>query len=510
MFKYLPLLLLLIFSFIFFTYRLDRNPPGFFIDESINGFEASSILKTGGFSSNGEFFPRMFLNPGEVIRNHAIFVYPVALSMMIFGNNELSVRLTSVFFSIMIILLLFIKMRKQYPIAVYFGILLWPFTSWVFLLSRIGMDFIFCAFLFTCALLLIDNFLHFNLSVKNLTLFGLVCITLFFSYAPGKILAPGLLLIVFIINIISKNALTVKIRNAVLLLTAALIILLLSYQYILDNSFFYRSDELMIQCKQPPVVCFARNIMSHFSWQSYFENTYTPKDFPVITHSIPDTSLLPKIFIPFLLIGFFYVLRKAYSRNYSSLTSIFLFLLATIPASLTIRGFDSYRSVALLPFLFIFSIEGFNLILINIQKLNKYAGIIFCCIVIILSLFFLSSDIQKMQNYEFNTSAASYSGWQFGYKKIDNFIKTHYDNYDLFLVSSQIAYLPNLYIRFYDPYQQFGKIKILTSESIKLATSQTLFALSPAEINLLPKFHQQYQIYYPNQKDVAFILGNIY
>lgn len=508
--KYLPLLLILIFSFVFLAHKLDRNPPGFFIDESIYGFEASSILKTDGFSSNGEFLPRMFLNPGESIRNHSIFVYPVALSIAIFGNSEFSVRLTSVFFSIMIALLLFIKMRKQFPIAVYFGILWWPFTSWVFLLSRIGMEFIFCSFLFTYALLLIDNFIHFNLSVKNLTLFCLVCITLFFSYAAGKILAPGLLLIVFIINIFSKNGFNAKIRNVIFLAIVTLIIFLLSYQYVIDKSFFYRSDELMIQCKQSPVICFVQNIMSHFSWQSYFGNTYTPKDFPVITHSIPDTSLMPKIFIPFLLIGFFYVLKKAYRKNYPSLISIFLFLLATIPASLTIRGFDSYRSVAILPFLFIFSIEGFNLIFVNIQKLNKLAGLIFCVIIAISSLFFVLSDIQKMQNYEFNTSAASYSGWQFGYKEINDYIKNHYDDYDLFLISAQIGYLPNLYIRFYDPYQQLNKIQILSSQTIKMASPRTLFALAPQEANLLPNFHKQNQIFYLNQKDVAFILGTVY
>lgn len=510
---YLTITMLIILPLTIFTYHLDKNPPGFFIDESIYGFEAYSILKTKGFSSSGEFLPLLFLNPGETIRNHSIYTYFVIPFIAMFGLNEFSVRLTSVIFSISLFFIIYILLRnKASEFSILLASFMWPLTSWVFLLSRIGMEFIATGFFYILTIYLLNKIhaLYKDTQLKYYVFsLGIAIFFLFYIYAAGKILALGLMCVAIILFLRKR----ISMINILILLILFSITLFMSVNYIRDKSFFYRVDELK-QCKQYIPVCLLKNFATHFSYRSYFSNTYIPPDFSVLTHSIMGTSLIPKFLLPFLLIGSLLLLFKASKGDFFSRLLLLSFFLGTVPASLTIRGFDSYRSVALVPILYIAIVYGIDVVFNVIKKLPP---VIFSITIFALITLILYAGIQELKilvDYEKKTVVATYSGWQFGFRQIFQYFTQHSGYYNKLIATNSIAYLPNLYMRFYDPENNYKKnlLQGHNENSRILGVSddnqQVLYALRPDEISF-KNFLIKKIIYYPNGTDIAFYIGII-
>lgn len=493
--------ILVILPLIVLTNRLEYNPPGFFIDEAIYGFEAYSLIKGNGHSSSGELLPRLFLNPGESIRNHSAYTYFIIPFIYFFGFTEFAIRLTSVFFSVGLLLLIFILMKdKVKKGSLYLLALYWPFIPWVFLLSRIGMEFIATAFFFTLTLLVLNRI--YSAKYPSSFSYALLFISignLFYIYAAGKVLATGFMAISIGIMLYKKT----KIATIVIFMALYMVIYALSIPYMLDKSFFYRIDELK-QCQTSAFICFANNIMTHFSPYSYFKKTYLPPDFAVPTHSITDTPLVPIFFAPFLLLGAIVLVKKCFKKDGFCLLVSYSAVLAIIPASLTIRGFDSYRSVSLLPLVVILSIYGFDMCLIWLKKLGRAPMFLFISLSITLMLLEITTITNKLNLYEYQVHAASYSGWQYGYRNIFTYFKEYYQDYDGFRVTPQVAYLPFLYLRFFDPAASYVKIQIGGIDY--QSNEKILYAIRPEEVSM-NDFVIKKVIYYPNNKDIAFYIG---
>lgn len=498
------IILLILVPLFVLTYRLSYNPPGFFIDEAIYGYEAYSLITTKGHSSSGEFLPRLFLNPGETIRNHSAFTYFTIPLIYLFGISEFSVRLTSVLFSLGLLFLILLLLRTKVTIfSLCLIVLFWPFIPWVFLLSRIGMEFIGTAFFFTLTTYILSrmyNMKDFSIYSYILLIFSIG--NLFYIYAAGKILALGLM-IFSILLLISKK---INIYRILTLTGLFISSLALSIPYVIDGSFFYRVDELK-QCRVNKIYCFGSNLLSHVSPNSYFKKTYLPPDFSVPTHSITDTPLIPLFFAPFLIIGLIIILKNAFKKNFFSLLIVYCTILAMIPASLTIRGFDSYRSVGLLPIIIIISLLGFDACLRWIRLFNIKLVFIFVIFSFSIASIEIYSLFNKITAYEQLTHVASYSGWQYGYRAIFTYFTDHYTEYDHFLVTDKVAYLPKLYLRFFDPGGSCPKIKIGSTEYQN--SKRTLYAIRPEELSW-DNFKIKHTIYYPNENDAAFYLGVFY
>lgn len=485
-------------SFSIFTHRLEHNPPGFFIDEAIYGFEAYSILNNGGRSSSDELWPRLFLNPGAERRDHGIYTYLVMPFIRVLGMNEFAVRFTSVFGSLSLLICIIVLSKSiASTTSIALATPLWPITSWAFLLSRIGMEFIWTALLFTLALILL-HVIHTDRAHvhRNAFLLSIVLAMLFYVYAAGKVMAPALLAlgILFLLRDGPSR------ESLAILLVPFSLAALLSLPYIIDASFFYRFDELK-ECETSPAVCLLGNLLSHFDYRSYFADTYVPHDFYVFSHSISGTSLVPRYLSPFLILGLSAVVYRAIRRNDVSLLLLAAVFVASVPSSLTIRGFDSYRSVALLPLIFIFIIGGVDIVMQLLARLpNMILGNL-CLLLISIAIFYLSTrELNTLFAYEYNTEAATRFGWEFGTKEIFNYFIDHYHEYDAFRITEDIAFLPRLYVRFYDPRKEYSKIQVGGIDQARRGS--VLYAVRPGEISrehlLLRKI-----IYYPNGHDEA-------
>jgi len=494
--KSIVVVLLVLFPCLIFIYRLQFNPPGFFIDESIYGFEAYTILKTGGFSSSGEFLPRLF-DPGH----HGLYTYLVAPFIGLFGMNEVSVRLASVFSSISLLVVLYFLMRNRvFEWSILLTALWWPLTSWVFLLSRNGMELMTYALITTLVLWTLIK-MNDSKGISNLYIlwFDILTVFLFFIYPAGMIMAPGYWMLALVVMARKR----VPIQYILKLILAPAIILLLSLPYIQDHSIFYRSHELTSGCGVGVFTCLINNVASHFDFRSYFANTYLPPDFPVSSHSIIGTSLILRPLAFFLLAGVLVCLYKLIKRDSFSALLLAGFVLGIIPATLTIRGFDSYRSVALLPILFMIIMLGFDACIRLIRGLPSVWRVFSLVIFLAGTVYFGCQEVKYLFGYEDQIRAAVH--WEYGYRLIYNYFLDHYSQYDEFVVTDTIAYEPDLYIRFYDPDSLHTKIRTGSMSDMD-GNSKALFAARRWEVDL-SRFTVYNTIYYPNGHLAAFYIG---
>ncbi len=492
--------LLVLFPLFVFTYRLQHNPPGFFIDESINGFEAYTVLKTGGFSSSGEFLPRLFRH-GSAMRNHGLYIYLITPFIGLFGMNEVSVRLTSVVSSISLLAVLYFLLRvRMSEWSVLLTALWWPLTGWVFLLSRIGMEMITFALISTLVMwTLIKMYDSKEISNRHVLLFDTLIVVIFFIYAVGKVMALGYVMLALVVFVRKR----LPIQCTLKLILAPVTILLLSVPYILDSTLLFRADELITECTAGFFNCLVRNVASHFSYSSYFANSYIPSDFDVYTHSIIGTSLIPRPLSVFLLIGLLVWLYRLLKRDFFAASMLAVILFGIGPTSLTIRGFDSYRSIALLPIIFILITLGLDACVWMVKRLPSLLQVFSLMVFLSGTLYLGHQEVKNLFDYEYNKKAAI--DWHYGYRQILDFFLERYDQYDALIVTDTIAYVPNLYIHFYDPDGLLTKIKIGSWSDVD-GNPKVLLAARPWEVDLA-KFTVYKIIYFPNGYDIAFYIG---
>lgn len=85
-----------------------------------------------------------------------------------------------------------------------------------------------------------------------------------------------------------------------------------------------------------------------------------------------------------------------------------------------------------------------------------------------------------------------------------DYIDEHYQEYDRFVVTKYIAYGPEIYIKYFDPQEQYKKIQI--GSITQTSSPRTLYVIRSYE---LPKenFLVKHIIYYPNNRDAAYYIG---
>ena len=149
------LLIVLIIASFFRLYNLSGTnsaPPGLYPDEAINGNNASEALDTGNFKV---FYPE---NNGR----EGLFINIQAVSIKIFGNKPLALRLPSAIFGILTILGIYLFSATLFNNAS-IGLLSAFFTAisfWHINFSRIGFRAIMAPFLLVWALYLLIKSLN--------------------------------------------------------------------------------------------------------------------------------------------------------------------------------------------------------------------------------------------------------------------------------------------------------------------------------------------------------------
>ncbi len=144
--------IIVLFSFFVRIYAISSFPKSMFSDEALNGYEAYSILKTGR-DEYGTPFPITFKAFGDY--RPGLNIYATVPSVAIFGLNEFAVRLPSVIFScltVLVVMLIGLNLFKNKKIAALSGFAM-AISPWSIQFARMSHEANLTTFLVTLGIL---------------------------------------------------------------------------------------------------------------------------------------------------------------------------------------------------------------------------------------------------------------------------------------------------------------------------------------------------------------------
>lgn len=465
------LLLIVILAAAFRFSYLVYNPPSLNWDEISHGYNAYSILKTGG-DQWGQKFP--------IFNFRAYGDYPTTLNLYltipfiaIFGLTEFAIRFPHALFGTLTVISIYYlafgitkKRNVSLLAALLAGIEPWyVFSSRSVLQSNLSVFFLITAGAFfvnreknkwMLPLSFVSLFLtlfayHTTRIFSPLMLFGLLIIyrNEFFDFLKRNKVWGSILSIFiagfFILSVVILRTPESRARSGVL--------------FLIDQGAVNRIESLRTVSKLPDTVkrliynrpvyfveAFSKNYISYFSPQFLFLQGGTQYQF-----SIPGRGLLNPVGLPFFYIGL--VLLIIYSFKNKNYRVILLWIiLAPIPASITNESFAVIRATTTLPIPEILVALGFYWVIGKIGK--KFATVITVIFFVAMYLFAENYFVDYFSSYRANYSWS----WQYGYQQVVDYSKNHYSDYDKIIVTKKYGE-PHEYFLFflkYDPAKYLG------------------------------------------------------
>ncbi len=458
---YLILTFLVSAAFLLRYMLLNSLPPSLNWDEVSHGYNAYSIMKTG-MDEWGQKFPLVnFRGYGD---------YPLPLNLYLtipfiffLGLTEFAIRLPHVILgSLTVISTFFVAwgLTKDKNISLLSALLV-AISPWTLFTSRFVLQSNLSIFLLTTS---VACFLNREYSKKLLTLSFLLLGLSLFAYNTTRILAPLILISIWLLH---KNKKIWSFRNilTIILFFLPLPFILLSSNArarsfavsIIDQGAINKIENLRNETKLPTFLSkavynrpvyfvskFATNYIGYFSPQFLFLKGGTQYQF-----SVPDNGLLYWINLPFFYIGLLIFLLKALKREDSYLLVLAILVLAPIPAAMTSEKFAVLRSSAMIPIPMILSAIGFYFVLDKVKDKYKFvSAFLYMFILLLLSANYL---MVYSTSYLLHYS----QDWQYGYKEVAQFINQNTDNYAKIVMTKKYGE-PHEFILFYleiDPFR---------------------------------------------------------
>ncbi len=449
------LIFILLTAFLLRITYITLVPPSLNWDEASLGYNAYSVLKTGK-DEWGRVMPVSF----EAFGDYKLpgYVYTLVPFIAVFGLNDTAVRLPSILFgslSIVLLYLLVSEITKEKKWAVLSALLL-MISPWHFFLSRVALEAnLALSFFLAGVFLLIKGINKPVFLIPSSLIFGLSI----FTYNSARIFVP-LFLIAFVI--LNKNKLKINKSSvlSVLIFTAFLAVgfYLAVFQdssaryywvRILDegainyleqsrNNSSYSTLVTNLIYNKPVyfVLNFFLNYLKHFSVQFLAIAGGSNYQF-----SVQNMGLMYLIEFPFLLFGFFKMLK-------TKIGWIFLiwFLLAPIPSALTREAPHVLRSIFMLGALQV--ITAFGMIrFVELFKKQAVRRFLTASVLILISINFIYYLKVYFKEYPVGYSQS----WQYGYKEAVDIVNQKYANYPRIFFSKKYGE-PHLFYLFYSKY----------------------------------------------------------
>lgn len=501
--KKILLILVIFFGLILRVVSVDKYPPSLNWDEVSHGYNAYSILKTGK-DEWGNLLPTIFRAYGDF--KLPLYIYLTVPFVFLFELNSFSVRFVSVIagsltpFIVYLILTKLFSKKSTIPLI---GAAIFALSPGTIFLSRIALEANLFMFLFCLSF-------YFLIQQKYplSTLFYGLCL---FTYNSSRVLLPFYLIL--LLYLIIKNKYKYKLLPNLYRFIPFIILVIIAafqifdqsgqarYQWvsILDQGSINKINELrqiyprfIINKATYFVFTASKNYLSHFNPLFLFIKGGSHYQF-----SLPAFYLITPLFIPFLILGIYFIFKNVKNINYQIL--LFWLLISPLPSSITRDAPHVLRSIVFIPIVIILITLGIYYIS---KKLPKF---LFTIVLIILFIGQLSFW-PKYKEYSINYS----SSWQYGYVQVVDYIKDNYSNYDKIIITKKYGE-PHEFILFYWPwdpsfYQNdpqkiwdyhanwywvdgFDKFKFINDWEIKESTenlnsnSKTLLITSPNNYN---------------------------
>lgn len=430
-------------------------PPSLNWDEASLGYNSYSILKTGKDEWN-RVLPLTF----EAFGDYKLpgYIYTLVPFVAVFGLNEFSVRMPSVIFGSLSVVFLYLvvwELSKDKKWALISALLL-AVSPWHFFLSRIALEANLALSFFLIGLYFLIIGLKKRGSLIPASLFFGLSI---FTYNSARIFVP-LFLFGFLILFWKQIKLTrFSIISAVIFgvfLVAGFYLAVFqdsSARYywvrILDEGAISFLDQSRNNSNLPEIFTkliynrpsyfafhFIVNYLKHLSVQFLVLSGGTNYQF-----SVPNMGLMYIIELPFLLFGFYKLLKKKIGWVF-----LFWFLLAPIPSALTREAPHALRSIFMIGGLQ--AIVSYGLIqFLNIIKSKQLREL---SIGLILIAFFVNGFIY-FNNYFTNYPKQYSQAWQYGYSQVIEEINNIQDNYPKIYFTKYYGE-PHIFYMFFSKY----------------------------------------------------------
>jgi len=445
-------------------------PSGFHADEAVFGYNAYSILKTGR-DEYGRFLPLILESFGD--SKAAVYSYLTIPSIFIFGLTEFAVRLPTVIFGVLLVLLAYllvfsISKDKRLALVASFLSAISPLGI---MLSRTQCDSLVSVFFFYVAIYAWFAWLEKRKGTYIVLLLIMMLLSFLTNVVTRLLAVPFFLLIGCVywksFNIQAKRTFTF----VALVVIGTVISLSVGFagnrfsqisvfsgrdvQLILDEEIredgVFGMPHVLTRVVHNKAIAYVRymvtNFASHLSSDFLFFQAEQPR-----REQIPHIGILLLVECPFLLIGIYEAFRK--KLRYGML-SVAWFLLT--PMTLSIISGETPNMhrffFAMLP---IHILVGLGIIAVWKEVIKRKIYIV--CVVIV-SAFILNVGYFIHQLFVHQpTHFPFYRG--FAYKELVSKLPMYYDKYDHVVVTkgNESPYIYILFFGKYDPrsYQQSG------------------------------------------------------
>jgi 4-amino-4-deoxy-L-arabinose transferase-like glycosyltransferase len=441
----LLIFLVVFLAFLLRLYKVTQDPPALNWDETSIGYNAYSILKTGR-DEWGQFMPVHFRSYGEYKLPAQIYASIPAIAII--GLNELGVRITPVVYGALTVLFLFFlarKISKNYWVGLISAFLL-AISPWHLQLTRANFESSFSVFWVVLGVwLFVKGFEDKKFWVWS-TLPFIISI---YTYNAARVFTPLFLIALFLIyrKDILKNTKVVIFSILVFLLSMIPLVGFIlggeaTARFNLvsitdDPGFILRINETRGNTHLPVplprlihnkvthyVYVFVGNYLSHFSPNFLFISGAGHRQ-----QHVQGIGELYVIQAPFILIGLYFLFRNKIKWRWLLITWL---LLAFIPVSATVDSTpNALRTLlAAIPYQIITALGFYEVFTILKHKpVPRW-------VMVAVSAVALTVSVKGYLNNYYNIYPKLYSrDWQYGYKQVVSYIKTHYDNYDLIVFS---------------------------------------------------------------------------
>lgn len=425
-------------------YKLDKFPVQLNHDEISQLYDAGSIAKTGK-DIYGNSLPLAFPSTGDFKVGH--YIYITILPYLIFGMNEMTVRIPAAFFGTLIIPAVFLfvnQLTKNWKLAIVASAAIAITPSDIYYARKsfenvIGIFFVFSGLflllreladkrrfsLFITALFLaVPMYIYTALTiVMPLTMFAF---TLVFwkKIRPlyRKFLLIGMIWVMLLIPlvIITLNNSGIRFRAATVSIFQDAN-LTHQLQSIERNNLFLPLYQL--------------KIIMEYSFTKYLKQ-FDPvhifaNGLDLTNQGLIDIGPLMLIQLPFFLLGIIYILRSRLFLNSGKFLSFFL-LLSMLPSSFTFEEFSPHRSV--LAFSIMSIISSFGFFRFFQVKWKNFSMLTRMSVGFILGASIILNFVYFLHIYTVNFPYEKSQTLHYPYKQVSLFAWSQYSGFDYIIV----------------------------------------------------------------------------
>jgi 4-amino-4-deoxy-L-arabinose transferase-like glycosyltransferase len=481
-------------------YRLGDVPSGFFCDEAAFGVNAISILQRGQ-DEFGAPYPLFFRSFGDY--KEPIPTYSVVPLVYLFGLSEWSVRLMSVIYGILNLVLIYaigstLKNPRLGLLSVFVGALM----PWLFHYDRVAFHCgPYLTTLLAAIFLLISAKDHHPVRVTGFFIFlGLSL----YTYSPAKLMAP--MLILFGVGVYWRY-LTRHWIYALLGITLFGVIATPLAQSISSGEAIARATQLNLFNQ------------GNLSWETlaYWLARYEVQFLPSMLFAQGEptmiqrhlTNFFPPLLLataPFLILGVAQIIR-----GLSRADHLFLLLaIASFPLGATLTGAPyTHRSILGAPLAALSIGLGLEMF---ITAAARRRSSLWAVGVVVSFLMIGINAAHYFQRYlvSYPLTSSGFWGWQYGPREVIRYFLQYSAQYDQLIMQGELN-SPQVFFKFYDSDNLCTGKCLVGDLSMFDPNKRQLFALNPAQIMAAQAWYDftvHYIIKYPNG-ETAFMLSTV-